>query len=442
MNRFAVIRKGDKGERVKALQTVLNRVMDYHLVCDGDFGEKTEKAVIAFQTEHVDENGVFLLADGIVGEKTVWALGNIVGSDFIKTLYPTVDIPSFASGLVLKKATKRVRGIVLHCTAEKENECDKTDAKKIDRIHKSRGWSGIGYNYLIKRDGTIENGRDVNVRAAHTDAKNTLVKDRYDLNTYALGIVYVGGLDKNGKAKDTRTDAQKKSEKWLVRMLMDMYGLTLNEVYCHNQFANKACPCYKIEDFRKEMREEVGGATGAGPTAKPLGTVVIWLLMVGFLLGSCGRKVIDTHVENEREIQTFEVSNEVVKDSSSWEISINSLNEMVNGTEEWWKARILRTHFAVDSLGNKTVTLEESIDVEGGRKEKVEKREEEKKLEKGKEGRERVEGAEKIVNEKERAKEDKKVKTQWGLNWGQMIWMGFGLGLVVVLGWQVVKRRG
>ena len=35
------------------------------------------------------------------------------------------------------------------------------DAKIIDKWHKERGWSGIGYHYVIKRDGQIELGRPI-----------------------------------------------------------------------------------------------------------------------------------------------------------------------------------------------------------------------------------------------------------------------------------------
>lgn len=60
---YPLIKRGSKGEYVKTLQAILNR-KGYNLVVDGDFGLKTEKAIIDYQRK----NG--LQADGIVGKKT------------------------------------------------------------------------------------------------------------------------------------------------------------------------------------------------------------------------------------------------------------------------------------------------------------------------------------------------------------------------------------
>lgn len=355
---FVVIRKEDRGERVSALQAILNRVMDFHLMVDGDFGGKTEDAVKVFQGQHVDAEGVFLTPDGVVGEKTVCALGKIVGPDAVSVLMKYEnDMPAFAQRLVLKKAKKKVRGIVLHCTAEYENKCQDTDAKRIDQMHKARGWKEIGYNYVIKRDGTIENGRDVEKRGAHADAKNTLVKDRYDLNTYALSVVYVGGLDKNGNAKDTRTPEQVESMKWLVRELCKMYGLSPDEVYGHYQFAKKACPCFKIETFR------------------PL--LMMLMMVVMCVMGGCSKKVVESIEDNESETVVNMSQEKSVTDSVGWKYRGDSVTRIEWDWNEWWKAHVVRTHYGVDSLGNEIVTLREEIELEGGRDgaESVESRE-------------------------------------------------------------------
>lgn len=62
------LKKGDKGLQVKALQHILNGY-GYGLTCDGDFGAKTEKAVVAYQKSQKN-----LSSDGIVGEKTYSSL--------------------------------------------------------------------------------------------------------------------------------------------------------------------------------------------------------------------------------------------------------------------------------------------------------------------------------------------------------------------------------
>jgi len=67
------LRKNDTGAEVEILQKLLN-LRDYNLKVDGHFGELTEKAVLAFQSSARDENGTALQIDGIVGNKTWWAL--------------------------------------------------------------------------------------------------------------------------------------------------------------------------------------------------------------------------------------------------------------------------------------------------------------------------------------------------------------------------------
>ena len=65
---YPVLRKGDKGDDVKTMQSKLNE-FGYNLVADGDFGNKTEIALKDFQSKNN------LTADGICGEKT-WAILN------------------------------------------------------------------------------------------------------------------------------------------------------------------------------------------------------------------------------------------------------------------------------------------------------------------------------------------------------------------------------
>ena len=38
----------------------------------------------------------------------------------------------------------------------------------------------------------------------------------------------------------------------LIDELLIAYDLTIDDVYCHYQFAKKLCPCFKIEEFKEE----------------------------------------------------------------------------------------------------------------------------------------------------------------------------------------------
>lgn len=133
----------------------------------------------------------------------------------------------------MKKSKRNITAIVVHCAATPEGRHH--TANDIDRWHKQRGWSGIGYNYVIRLDGTIEDGRDVDIVPSHVAGHNK----------NSIGVVYVGGIDRNTlKPKDTRTPAQKKALLELLKKLRKLYPNA--QILGHRDFPNvkKACPCF------------------------------------------------------------------------------------------------------------------------------------------------------------------------------------------------------
>lgn len=131
---------------------------------------------------------------------------------------------------------REITEIIIHCSATKEGH--PFFAADIDRWHKAQGWSGIGYHYVIDIDGKVETGRAEYQTGAHAKGHNA----------NSIGICYIGGLDINGKPKDTRTPEQRKSLMELVARLKVKYPKAT--VHGHNEFANKACPCFNV---RKEF---------------------------------------------------------------------------------------------------------------------------------------------------------------------------------------------
>ena len=129
--------------------------------------------------------------------------------------------------------------IILHCSATREGRDFR--AKDIDRWHKQRGFNGIGYNYVIDLDGTVEKGRPVGSIGAHTVGHNAK----------SIGICYIGGLDQNGRPKDTRTDAQKKALEGLIKHLLKTWVGA--KVSGHNQWARKACPSFWVPEWCQEV---------------------------------------------------------------------------------------------------------------------------------------------------------------------------------------------
>jgi len=213
------LKKGSKGDEVRELQRLL-REGGYLVQIDGDFGIKTEQAVKMFQKLN------HLTSDGIVGAKTWAALG--VKSDDKEQPFS------------LKKSKRTITEIIVHCTATPEGQA--TTTEQIKHYHMTHGWTDIAYNYVIELDGSIHNGRDVNKVGGHTT----------NHNKHSIGVVYVGGLAKDGKtAKDTRTEAQKASLLKLLKQLKALYPKAT--IYGHRNFANKACPCFDAKNEYKAI---------------------------------------------------------------------------------------------------------------------------------------------------------------------------------------------
>ena len=127
---------------------------------------------------------------------------------------------------------RTIRKIILHCSAVRPDQC--SSAKQIDLWHRRRGWNGIGYHYVVRRDGSIELGRPEAEVGAHCQGHN------HD----SIGIVYEGGLDEHGKPADTRTPAQRHTMEALIQELLGRYPQA--KVYTHHHFnPRKACPCFE-----------------------------------------------------------------------------------------------------------------------------------------------------------------------------------------------------
>lgn len=134
---------------------------------------------------------------------------------------------------------RQIKEIILHCSATAEGR-DYTVAD-IDRWHKARGWRGIGYHYVIYRDGSVHPGRPVEQVGAHCTGHNA----------NSIGICYIGGLAADNKTpKDTRTPAQIQALRDLVGELKKKYPGA--RVHGHNEFSAKACPCFNV---RKEFAQ-------------------------------------------------------------------------------------------------------------------------------------------------------------------------------------------
>ena len=130
--------------------------------------------------------------------------------------------------------------IVIHCSAVRPGQ--QSSAKKINDWHRDRGFqNGIGYHYVVRRDGSIEPGRPLEMIGAHVVGHNR----------HSIGICYEGGLNSFGKDADTRTPEQKATLRKLLEELHRKFPKAL--IVGHRDLnPGKRCPCF---DVLKEYRD-------------------------------------------------------------------------------------------------------------------------------------------------------------------------------------------
>ena len=123
--------------------------------------------------------------------------------------------------------------VVIHCSAVRPDQL--SSVAQIDSWHRKRGFKfGVGYHYVIRRDGSIEAGRPEWMVGAHC----------VNHNKYSIGVCYEGGLDARGQPADTRTAAQKASLRQLLTDLHRRYPRA-SIVGHHDLNPQKDCPCIK-----------------------------------------------------------------------------------------------------------------------------------------------------------------------------------------------------
>ncbi len=134
---------------------------------------------------------------------------------------------------------RTINKIIVHCSATREGMA--FNAIDIDRWHRQRGWNGIGYHYVVGLNGERWKGRDEKEVGAHCRGHN------YD----SIALCYIGGLDRFGKPKDTRTDEQKMELLGLLQELKERYPNA--KIGGHCDFSSKSCPCFNAKKEYEDL---------------------------------------------------------------------------------------------------------------------------------------------------------------------------------------------
>ena len=132
---------------------------------------------------------------------------------------------------------RQIREAIVHCSASTFGS-----AAVIDEWHKERGWSGIGYHFVIcngsltkgeydpELDGLVQYGRGIERAGAHAKGHNS----------HSIGICLIGVRSFTGK--------QLLALKQLLLQLMERYCLTPDDIHCHYEYNHsKTCPNLDVD---------------------------------------------------------------------------------------------------------------------------------------------------------------------------------------------------
>ena len=138
-----------------------------------------------------------------------------------------------------------INRIILHCSASLAG-IDLT-GQDILRMHTNpisqggRGWKNPGYHYVICLNGKVD----------QILPETRIANGVKGYNADSVHVCYIGGLNKQGKPANTLTAKQRASIAALLHDLRTRYPTAT--LHGHNEFAAKACPCFRVKDEFPEL---------------------------------------------------------------------------------------------------------------------------------------------------------------------------------------------
>jgi N-acetylmuramoyl-L-alanine amidase len=260
-----IIKLGSKGADVILIQQHLNK-LGFIVASTGPgspdketdyFGPMTESAVMRFQKANK------LKVDGVVGLNT-WGMlasfmtsevdpvveGELNEEDFsdpedemlvesLKESYPTCKNISELIKLINQyKITRKIKQVVYHCTA---TQPEATVAAILKYWKDNLKWKSPGYHIIVTTNGSWTLLHDFNLPSNGVQG----------INSSSIHISYIGGINKVGKAKDTRTDEQKA----VFEACYHLFKRKLPNAthHGHYEFANKSCPSFMVDSWIKSI---------------------------------------------------------------------------------------------------------------------------------------------------------------------------------------------
>ena len=140
---------------------------------------------------------------------------------------------------------RMINEIFVHCTGtRKEWWADRRPSEKVDEVRRwhtrDRGWSDIGYHYLIDLDGTVVEGRPIEKAGAHVKGHNA----------HSVGIALFGGHggDQDDSFEEHFTPEQDRALRKLLAQLQMEYP-SIKSIRGHNAVSAKMCPCFQVQPW-------------------------------------------------------------------------------------------------------------------------------------------------------------------------------------------------
>lgn len=134
---------------------------------------------------------------------------------------------------------REINLIVVHCTYSPPRL--DIGVEEIRKWHvEENSWTDIGYHFVIRRDGTIEDGRPVERPGAHVKGHNS----------NSIGIAWVGGMSDGSKEpEDNRTEAQNEAMVYLIKKLQQEFPGAALMGHCDFKGVDKQCPCFDVRKW-------------------------------------------------------------------------------------------------------------------------------------------------------------------------------------------------
>lgn len=130
---------------------------------------------------------------------------------------------------------KETNAIFVHCSATKPSM--DIGVREIRQWHKEKGWLDIGYHFVIRRDGTVEEGRAIEAVGSHVQG----------YNSDSVGVCLVGGIDAKGNFEANFTPEQMNALRSLLVTLQVLYPKAVTRA--HHDVAPKACPSFNLSHW-------------------------------------------------------------------------------------------------------------------------------------------------------------------------------------------------